>query len=531
MTGKMPKEIFKKPHSLKAWGFRLHEFKGSYGEQEEAWDKYTPEMLIYNKQDVVVDAKLYGKFINEPYISQSAVKVEHEIEFLMYKMHVNGFCFDERKAEILAATIENRIAELLPVLNAVAPPIPAGIFIPKRDNAKKGYKKGVPIQRYKPFNPNSRQMLAYVLNNVYHFEPDNRQCYNVEDEELDEEWTKEDLMERGYSMKAESIALMRNETTDENLLKFLTIMEEQLALHKLLSQISTGDKAWIKFYKDGKIHGYVNPNGAVTARATHSSPNITQVPKHGKLYGDECRELFSAGKWKQVGIDACGLELRCLAHYLYPYDNGSYAHHVIEGDIHTENQHAAGLPTRDNAKRFIYAYLYGAGDWKIGRIVDKDNGDKKLGAAIKRKFLKNTPALATLRSDIQDKLVILHHGRVKQWKQRFLYALDKRRLYVRSPHSALNLLLQSAGAIICKAWCVQTERRLHARGLKHGWDGDYCLMAWVHDEQQIACRTDEIADIVIAEAQQAMRDVQKKYNFRVQLDTEGVKGNNWKECH
>jgi DNA polymerase I-like protein with 3'-5' exonuclease and polymerase domains len=73
-----------------------------------------------------------------------------------------------------------------------------------------------------------------------------------------------------------------------------------------------------------------------------------------------------------VGCDASSLELRCLAHYMRDDD---YTKEVVEGDIHTANQKAAGLETRDQAKTFIYAFIYGAGAAKIGSIVGGTAGD------------------------------------------------------------------------------------------------------------------------------------------------------------
>ena len=130
-------------------------------------------------------------------------------------------------------------------------------------------------------------------------------------------------------------------------------------ISKRLGQLAEGKNAWLKCVKeDGAIHGSVNPNGAVTGRATHASPNVAQVPASGSPYGHECRELFKAPEgWLQCGVDASGLELRCLGHFMSPYDSGSYAETVVNGDIHTLNQEAAGLPTRDNAKTFIYGFL------------------------------------------------------------------------------------------------------------------------------------------------------------------------------
>ena len=176
----------------------------------------------------------------------------------------------------------------------------------------------------------------------------------------------------------------------------------------------------------------------------------------------------------------------------------------------------------------IYAFLYGAGDAKIGRIIKGDVND---GKTIKRRFLRATPAIKKLRDAVQNALVETDKGRIIHWKRHYLRGLDGRLLHVRSPHSALNLLLQSAGALICKKWIVLTEQRLIERGLRHGWDGDFALMAWIHDEGQWACRTPEIAETVVAEAQAAMRETQEFFGFRMQLDTDGKIGKNWAECH
>ena len=308
-----------------------------------------------------------------------------------------------------------------------------------------------------------------------------------------------------------------------------TLMEEYLMISKRLGQLIDGKYGWLKMVKeDGRIHGTVNPCGAVTGRATHASPNIAQVPASGSPYGHECRELFTVPQgWFQAGIDACGLELRCLAHFMSRYDGGAYAHEVVNGDIHTANQKAAGLPERNQAKTFIYGFLYGAGDAKIGKIV---GGDATEGARLKRKFLQQTPALANLRDAIKGTLVEAERfGKVIKWRRKYLKGLDGRPLHIRSLHAALNTLLQSAGALICKYWIIRLEERLLSLGYDHG--EDFQFMAWVHDETQLACRTYEIAEVAVREAQEAMRDTQAHFNFRVQLDTEGKIGRNWSDCH
>ena len=524
-SGRLPKSLYKS-QTLKAWGYRLGELKGTYGEQEDAWDSYSPEMLDYNEQDVWVTKALFDKLETSNYSNQS-IALEHQVAWLMAQQERNGFPFDVKKAKELELTLRSRAAVLNAELVSKIPRIPDKVFVPKRDNKRLGYKAGVPIQRYKDFNPSSRQQVEYVVRKMYNYNPTNVDLYAIPDV------PEEPFNPSEYRLKIddETFSHIKNdENAPEELRHIAGIIEEGLLISKRLGQLADGKQAWLLTYdtSDNCIHGRVIPNGAVSGRATHSSPNVAQVPSISSPYGKECRELFCAGDWYQAGIDASGLELRCLAHFMYPYDNGEYAHEILNGDIHTKNQIAAGLPTRNNAKTFIYAFLYGAGDAKIGKII---NGDAKEGKQVKRKFLKATPAIKNLREAVQDALAVTERGKVIKWKRHYLKGLDGRRLHVRSLHSALNLLLQSAGALICKKWIVRTEERLLELGLKHGWDGDFCYMAWVHDEIQVACRTKEIAEIVVREAQQAMRDTQEFFNFRVQLDTEGKIGKNWADCH
>ena len=520
-SGQLPSKLYKS-HSLRAWGFRLGEHKGDYGEQEEAWEHYTPEMLDYCKQDVAVTVKLYKKLAEQPY-SERAIRLEHDVQWLMAQQERNGFPFDVEGARHLERILRERQAVLSAQLTAAVPPLPDKIFIPKRDNKRLGYVKGVPIQRYKDFNPNSRQQIEYVFRQMHQYHPDNPDLYDTPEDCAD-------FMQYRLKIDDETFRFIKDDdTAPEGVRSLAAIMEESLLIGKRLGQLADGKNAWLDMVgEDGRIHGHVITNGTVSGRAAHASPNIAQVPAVGSPYGKECRALFHAGGWTQVGVDACGLELRCLAHYMSKYDGGAYGHIILNEDIHTANQHAAGLPERSQAKVFIYAWLYGAGDAKIGRIIKGDAAD---GKAIKRKFLKATPAIKSLRDAVQNTLVETDRGRIIRWKRHYLRGLDGRLLHVRSPHSALNLLLQSAGALICKKWIVLTEQHLVEQGLKHGWDGDFALMAWIHDEGQWACRTPEIAQLVLDTAQAAMRETQEYFGFRMQLDTEGKIGQNWADCH
>lgn len=475
-SGRLPKKYYGS-HSLKAYGYRMGELKGDYGETEGAWESFTTEMYEYNKQDVVVTLKLFEKLMAKDFPPE-AIKLEHDIAWVMAKQERNGFCFDNEKAVALYGELVGKRSQLESELVSTfgSWEVYKGVKVYKRDNAKRGIKAGVEYPQYETvtFNPKSCAHIAKVL------------------------------MERGWK-PTEFTPTGAPKTDEEALQSAMGIPEtkkilEYLLINKRLSQLAEGDNAWLKLMKeddDGicRIHGSVNPNGAVTGRATHSYPNVAQVPSSHSEYGMECRVLFGPRPgWYQAGIDVAGLELRCFAEFLWPYDNGQYAHTVLNGDIHTANQKAAGLPTRDNAKTFIYGFLYGAGDAKIGQIVGGSSAD---GKRLKEKFLKATPAIKKLRDGLERTLIKDSEWfggiqRVK-WNKRkhpkhptldvthCIIGLDGRPVYVRSPHSALNTLLQSAGALVCKAWVVETERMLREEeGFKHGWDGDFALMAWVH---------------------------------------------------
>jgi len=289
------------------------------------------------------------------------------------------------------------------------------------------------------------------------------------------------------------------------------LIRDYLMLQKRVAQI----ESWLEAVKDdGRVHGKVITNGAVTGRMTHSSPNMAQIPNAGSIYGHECRECWTVEDGNVlVGCDASGLELRMLAHYMK--DEG-YVRTVTEGsakegtDVHTVNQKAAGLYTRDAAKTFIYAFLYGAGDAKIGSIV---GGSAKDGAKLKAKFLAQTPSLARLLERVKRTAAT---GAVP--------GLDGRRIWVRSEHAALNSLLQGAGAIVMKkALCLFYDKIKENR-----WKVK--LVANVHDEFQFECPPD-IAELAGKAARMSIIEAGQHYKLRCPLDGEYKMGRSWRETH
>jgi DNA polymerase I-like protein with 3'-5' exonuclease and polymerase domains len=301
-----------------------------------------------------------------------------------------------------------------------------------------------------------------------------------------------------------------NPIVDESTLSEIDLPEakliaEYLMLQKRVAQVDS----WINAVKDdGRVHGRVITNGAVTGRMTHLSPNMAQIPAKGKPFGEECRQCWTVDPgYKLVGADASGLELRMLAHYM---GDPGYTKEVLEGDIHTANQKAAGLPTRNNAKTFIYAFLYGAGPAKIGSIV---GGSAKEGQSLIASFLRNTPALSKLREKVDQSID-------KGW----LRGLDGRRIFIRSGHAALNSLLQGAGSIVMKQAQVNLAKSLREEKL----DAKFC--ATVHDEWQIEVKEDQ-AERAGQLAVQAIVKAGEDLNLKCPLDGEYNVGNNWADTH
>jgi len=270
-------------------------------------------------------------------------------------------------------------------------------------------------------------------------------------------------------------------------------------------------KSWIKeCQEDGRVHGRVLTLRTITGRMAHHKPNMAQVPSVSSPFGEECRSLWTVSNpqtHQLVGTDASGLELRCLAHYM---NDKNFTHEVLTGDVHTANQKAAGLVTRDQAKTFIYAFLYGAGPAKIGKVV---GGSSKAGRELIGKFLKNMPALKRLRANIQE---AAQSGTIK--------GLDGRKLHIRSEHAALNTLLQGAGAIICKQWLVEMDSRIRKSGL------DARLVVSVHDEYQFEVAKPDINRFTQI-TKEAIHQAQNVLSLQCDLDCNHKIGNNWSETH
>lgn len=477
-------------HSLDAYGERLGCKKGNHTD----WTKFSPEMEEYCIQDVRVTKRLFDHLLKvSEWLSYEALDVEQKVQKIMSKQYINGWTFDTKEAQKLhielLGELEDAEKELFKIFH------PMYLPIGKTKTPAKAFKRnGIEtVGQHQPvflteFNPSSGNHIVWWVNNLYG----------------EQEWA---LTDKG-NPKTDADTLLDMFENFEWAKPLLHYME----VKKLLGQLAEGPKAWLKVVsKDNKIHHSVDILGTNTGRATHSSPNVAQVPSITAYKGKEARTLFTHTKGKvNVGCDLSGVELRCLAHYMARYDKGAYKDVILEGDIHTENQKAAGLPTRDNAKTFIYAFLYGAGDAKIGSIV---GGSKKEGGRLKKQFLKGLPALGELIKAV--KLAS---------KKGYLVGISGRRLHVRSEHSALNVLLQSLGAYISKYWMIIA----HDKFLEYNLEVNQ--LGYIHDELQVECNEADkelIGKILIDSA----REAGELLKLRCRIDAEYKAGNNWKEVH
>lgn len=631
-------------HELGAWGQRLNFPKDDYAKRKAVelrehhpelskeqinrlvWAKWNQELEDYAVVDVEVTDLLWGRILRFEW-SPEATLIEHRVHALMERVSNNGFPFNQAEAHVLERELREQFdtktknaiehfgswwvpnkwnkTQLREELGeddsrawwgeVVIPKRTVNYTKPGADGKAKGDRVAgcayCPVKIVE-FNPNSRQQIVNRLEKIYGWDHDDRE-------------------------KTEKGNIKVNDEVLRDLAKTVPIAGELAEIfyyNKRLGQLVDGQAGWIGKSEergDSCIHGRVIVGGTVTNRASHSNPNIAQVPrvvfkklkqyvekdvsyrldgnelvygierpdgrfdtnitpllgpdekqiigtpkfeangdyaldKEGKLvtkktlmkgragdHGWECRNLFTVKPgFILMGSDQKGIELRCLGHFMAEFDGGEYGRLCVEADPHDLHQSVMELDNRDDAKTFIYAMIYGAADYKLGITLDptlalKPTQAKALGEEMRRRIMTRIPALGQTVTKVQ-----------RDARKGFIEGLDGRRLYVRAKHSALNTKLQGAGASISKMWCILFEQYMEETGLVHGWHGDFAMVAWVHDELQVAVRDD---DAIIAIAREcfhrAAADAGKYFNFRLPVDVEvkpevgRPKTYRWSETH
>lgn len=486
----MPKKFYGS-HGLKAWGMRLqNRLEGDFlkGDYDGGWEHWSQAMQDYCEQDVRVTMALYN-FLKPEKQTTEAVDLAHEISAIADDIGNAGWTFDEAKAGKLYAELCVRREELDHELQDLFEPWEVSeTFIPKRNNKTLGYVEGVPFIKTKTveFNHNSRRHIEFCLTKKYG-------------------WKPAKTTPQGHAI-IDDVVLGSLDYPEAKKLSELFLIQ------KRIGQLAEGPQAWMKKVdSDGKLrHRIISPSTR-TLRCTHIQPNLSQVPAVRLPYGKQCRELFTVPSgYSLVGSDLSGIEIRLFAHFLALYDEGEYAKVILESDIHSYNQKATGLATRDQAKTWLYATLYGAGDAKVGSIVGKG---AKEGKRLKDNFIEAVPAYGLLKTNVE-----------KAASKGFIKTLGSNRIKVNSSHTSLNSLLQSAGAVICSKWVSLISKAIKEKKL------DCTIVGWIHDEVQIAVRKGQ-EEYVGNLAQRCAKEAGEAYSLRIPIDAEYAVGRSWADTH
>ena len=412
------------------------------------------------------------------------VLLEHEIAEMMAAQQTVGWPFDVRKAQELENTLLIRLEALRDASQKICWCVPGNTFTPKRDNAKTGYVKGAEMQRLKEFNPSSRDHISWWFKTFQNWEPKKKTPTGkpvIDEVVLKDIGTKEALL-----------------------------FAEILAIQKKLGMLSQGQNAWLKLVKNGRLH-HSCFIGAATHRMAHARPNLAQVSSD-----QDCRELFiTKPGWKLVDSDLAGIELRMFAHYLARYDGGRYADVLLNGDIHQVNADKIGI-SRKLVKTVTYAFLYGAGDRKIGVSYDsslKDDQAARKGKEIRKAYMDAIPGLKDL---VEATKRVSESGKIR--------AIDGRYICVDKGHKSLNFLLQSSAAVIAKRWLLITESWLESI------EAIYERYAFVHDEQVLGAPPSSCSDVASACKHSAL-EAGEYYKLRLPITADANIGNSWAEVH
>ena len=483
-------------HALRSWGKRLAFEKMDF----DNYETFSKDMVEYCRRDVELTEKVYNHLTLEgSNFSNKSIRLEHKIAHIIHMQSKHGFYLNRGKAEDLWAETLGKAKNIEKELQTAFKPKPKLIreIVPRIkkdgtlslvglkdiDNPAETIGGPFSLFKYEPFNLASPKQIIERLD-----------AYG---------WKPTVLTPKG----SPKICEKNLETIADN----APASAKKLAQWKMLESRWKTIESWLNACKaDNRVHGRVFTMGAVTGRMTHTDPNMANVVSSDKPYGKECRECFTvpdADNYKLVGMDAKGLELRMLAHYM---NDPEYIDIVLHGDPHTANQKAAGLPDRASAKTFIYAFLYGAGAEKIGTIV---NGTARDGARLKSQFLYNMPSLSNLIAKVQK---IATGGDIR--------GLDGRRIFVRHQHAALNTLLQGAGAIVCKQWSICMDKYIKQNKL------DAHLVNTIHDELQYEVHVRDV-DAILLGADKMMQKAGKDLDVRLTLNADSKVGETWASTH
>ena len=408
--------------------------------------------------------------------------LEHSVAQILTQQEIHGWHFDERSAWELESSLRTELEDFTQLLRNRHPFVAGSVFNPKRNNRTQGYVAGAESIRLKELNPTSRDHIAWVLTTHYGWKPSS-------------------ISSNGKPVIDE---IVLKEIGTDIALQFLRCLE----LKKALGMISEGVNAWLKLCTtSSRIHHHCSV-ATNTFRCAHRKPNLAQVPSDERF-----RKLFTASpNMVMVGGDLSAVELRVLSHYLARYDGGRYADIVLNGDIHQVNADKIGI-SRRAVKTVTYAFLYGAGDAKIGLSVDKElspNKARAKGKEVRAAFVAAIPGLSELLQAIK-----------KRSAAGTIMAIDGRKIFVDSQHKSLNYLIQGSSASLAKRWLLITHENLPPTAHQ---------LAFVNDELQYECKQEDVEDLKFL-LELSAAQAGEYYSLRIPIAAEAKSGATWAEVH
>lgn len=492
----MPLHLYGR-HSLEAWGYRLGCYKSEFGKTAD-WKEWSPEMQAYCLQDVEVTTRLWKMFSQrlelpfdgEDLVLPSWIELEHDVATVLALQEQNGWAFDEDGGRQLEQTLRTELEETSELLRARYPVVAGPEFTPARNNRTKGYIQGAPFCKLIDLKPGSREHIAWIMKTHHGWVPT--------------EFTKE-----GKPVVDEVVLTELAENMEFTGQKDAALFLTGLNLAKQLGMLSEGNKAYLKAVRNGRIHHHCSV-ATQTHRCAHKDPNLAQVPSDLRF-----RALFRASPGKvMVGADLQAIELRMLSHYLARHDDGAYAKILLEDDVHQVNADKIGI-TRKLVKTVTYAFLYGAGDVKIGHSYNPQLPEKiakDTGAAIRQAYMDAIPGLELLVNGVR---TAAERGYIK--------AIDGRPIVVDAPHKALNYLLQSSAGVVAKMWMIY----VHLHNLE---DLGANQLAFIHDELQF--EVDPLYEGHLAALlTRSAKDAGELLRLRIPIEAEAKIGQTWADVH
>ena len=410
------------------------------------------------------------------------VQLEHQVAHILQKQEEHGWYFDERAAYELESALRGELEEATEILRRKYGFVAGTVFTPKRNNRTQGYVQGCPFTKLKQLNPTSRDHIAWIL-------------------QTHENWKPTQRTATGKPVVDETVL---KDIGSETALLFLKCLD----ITKKLGMISEGVNAWQKLSTTcNRIHHHCGV-ATSTFRCAHRKPNLAQVPSDERF-----RKLFRATPtYQMVSADLSGIELRMLAHYLSRYDNGRYQRILTTGDIHQTNADRIGI-TRRQVKTVTYAFLYGAGNTKLGYSYDKLLSEKAAsvkGAEIRKAYIAAIPGLADLLLACE-----------KASKRGYANAIDGRRISVDKGHKFLNYLLQGSAATIAKRWMVTINQCLPPDGHQ---------LSFIHDELNYECYRRDCEQLA-KWLELAAKMAGEYYHLRCPIAAEAKIGQTWADVH